>query len=228
MNIFRTKLSFRNTLIFLLAGASFIICSCAPDAGLNDVSDYDVVVTLFDRNIDFSTFETFGVLDSVVHFQDPDNPDYGNVNREYDDLILSETVEHLKALGYVVELGPQLHTPDVFVTITVASVDWISSINDPYDFDDLWGWYPDWPDYDPEWEVQYPYYSSVSYQSYSTGTILIQMLDMKNRDYNSNTIPVVWVGAINGILEDSAASLEERITQKIEQCFTQSPYLGTD
>ena len=39
-------------------------------------------------------------------------------------------------------------------------------------------------------------------------------------------VPVVWTGAMNGILSGSDASLQGRITTQMNQIFEQSPYLA--
>ena len=43
---------------------------------------------------------------------------------------------------------------------------------------------------------------------------------------NEDEIPVLWSGALNGIIDQGGDS-EQRITDGINQVFDQSPYLGT-
>jgi hypothetical protein len=42
---------------------------------------------------------------------------------------------------------------------------------------------------------------------------------------STNTLPVVWNGILNGLLEGSDASILARVTTNIDQMFKQSPYL---
>jgi hypothetical protein len=38
-------------------------------------------------------------------------------------------------------------------------------------------------------------------------------------------IPVIWAGLVNGVMEDSQESTKIRLTNGIDQCFNQAPYL---
>ena len=218
----------KGRLAFAVIWIPLVLSSCAPDSGLNSVAEYDVVVALYDRQADFGAIQTFTIPDSVVHLIDPDFAGKDDVNREYDDLILSEVTDNLLALGYTEESDPGSSTPDVFVAISVTSSDWVVYEWYPYYWDYYWGWYPYWPGWGPGWGVGYPYYGTVAYYTYSTGTILIQMLSVEGADEGSKEVPIIWLGAVNGVITGSSQEIENRIKVRIKQCFNQSPYLGAD
>jgi hypothetical protein len=53
------------------------------------------------------------------------------------------------------------------------------------------------------------------------------MWDAKNADPDYEFVPVPWIAALNGILNDTSSGVSTRIENSIDQAFTQSPYLGT-
>ena len=62
--------------------------------------------------------------------------------------------------------------------------------------------------------------------SYTTGTVILDMLDVDGADDVEETFPIVWNAVINGLVTGSDASVEARIRTNINQAFDQSSYLG--
>jgi len=90
-----------------------------------------------------------------------------------------------------------------------------------YPYYPWWGWNP----WHPGWGPGYPgYYPPVVYE-YSTGTIFFDLWDFKNIDADTETFPILWTAAINGLLSSDRAAGEKRIVDNINQAFTQSWYL---
>ncbi|MBL0342769.1 MAG: DUF4136 domain-containing protein [Bacteroidetes bacterium] len=86
---------------------------------------------------------------------------------------------------------------------------------------DYWDYYYGWyygPGYGG-WYYPYPVTSS-----YTTGTLILNMVDNKNPN-PSNKGKIVWVGLVNGLLEGSSADYINRINKTIDQSFAQSTYL---
>jgi uncharacterized sodium:solute symporter family permease YidK len=54
---------------------------------------------------------------------------------------------------------------------------------------------------------------------------MIQMAYPDGADLVNQTIPVVWTGLLNGLLDGTTASTQNRIVSGIDQCFEQSPYI---
>ena len=84
---------------------------------------------------------------------------------------------------------------------------------------DYWYWW--WGGYYPGW----PYYPPVYYSSYTTGTLLMNLIDPDELGSNGNPI-LQWSGAINGILTKSYNAT--RVNNLIDKVFTISPYLETN
>lgn len=84
---------------------------------------------------------------------------------------------------------------------------------------DYWYWW--WGGYYPT----YPYYPPVYGYSYTTGTLLMNLIDPAQTGANDHPIPQ-WTGALNGVMNDVYDNT--RVTKLINQAFTQSPYLKTN
>ena len=62
--------------------------------------------------------------------------------------------------------------------------------------------------------------------SYTTGTVILDMVDVDGASEEEQTFPIVWNAIINGLVTGSDASLANRIETNINQAFAQSSYLG--
>ena len=191
-----------------------LIASCYPEKD-RTVNDLDLVGTRFADGIDFSTYKTYKLYDSVIIVYDTneDKPDYP-VDQAA--VIINTIKTNMMNNGWIeVAAGD---TPDVYMEAST----WTSKIYGAIYYPG-WG-YPGWgyPGY-PGWG--YPGYPGwgTSYYSYTTGTVMMHMMDVKNYP-NDDTPPVImWTGGLNGILTSTGTS--SRIETSINQAFTQSPYL---
>ena len=58
----------KRLLILLLTGLfAQLVVSCYPE-GADNIEDYDVAITNYDKGADFSAFTTFSIPDTVVYF----------------------------------------------------------------------------------------------------------------------------------------------------------------
>lgn len=208
----------KRLLIFLLAGLfAQLVVSCYPE-GADNVEDYDVAMTNYDKGADFSTFTTYSMPDSIVYFSNDKN---ATIDHRYDSIILQTVQDNFTSLGY-----QEVETPDVNnMPSFVVMVSGFSNVNYSY-FVDNWynnwnwywsGWWPGWG-YDP----YYPWYP-VGVYSYQTGSIVVEMVSTTPR--SDNKMNILWTGIADGLLQGSSKSIKYRITKEINQCFTQSPYL---
>lgn len=208
----------KRLLFFLLAGLfALLVVSCYPE-GADNVEDYDVAMTNYDKSADFSTFTTFSMPDSIVYFSNDKNT---TIDHQFDAAILKVVNDNFTKLGYQeVENPTETNMPSF-----VVMVSGFSNVNYAY-FVDNWynnwnwywnGWWPGWG-YDP----YYPWYP-VGVYSYQSGSIAVEMVSTTPR--SDNKMNVVWTGIADGLLQGSNASIQSRITKEINQCFTQSPYL---
>lgn len=218
-------------LLFLLLTALFgqMLISCYPE-GPDNTDDYDVAMTSYDRDKDasfFASLRTYSMPDSIVYFVNKNDEIVGD--HAFDKAILDLVYKHFQDLGYQRITPSAQNIPDFVVTVSAFSnVNYYFVTNNWYDY---WNWYDGWrwfgwPNFGTGWGPYYPW-ASVSIFSYRSGSIVIDMLDPSNVTENSKKIPVLWSGIADGIISGSSSSILERAETQINQCFAQSPYLGT-
>ncbi len=210
-----------------ILGMALTLSACYPITSSLETEDFDAVITLFDPNADFGAMRTYALPDSVVHLADG-----STVNRLFDALILSEVEANMNALGFTRIAEPDDDNPaDVYILVSVATSDW--EVYREYPWNPYWGWYPYWPCcYGGGWGIYYPWYptSGVAY-TYTTGSVLVDMIDPVRAVLLDEQLPSIWLGVINGLLDGSQQVnplATNRISQGIDQMFNQSPYLQKD
>ena len=106
----------------------------------------------------------------------------------------------------------------------------VSYVEDTYSFR-YYNNYPWWYGYPWYWSFGYwgnwggwywPY--SITY-SYSTGSVLGELVDLTLPESTSKQLKVVWSSYISGLLNNDGTLNTAEVKQAIEQAFSQSPYL---
>lgn len=208
--------------VLAAVGLSLVV-ACYPGE-ITNVAQTDIVATLFDRTADWGSFQEISVLDTIVHIVE--EGDTLPISRDFDQEIINLVRQNYAALGYTL-VDPDAVDPDnppqtfalIEVTASTTTVIWQN-----WPWWGGWGWYPGWPGWGPGWGWGYPCCGGVSGVQYTTGTLLIDMLNAQ--DAVGDTIPILWSAAINGLLSSSTASTSQRLTRNINQAFTQSEYLA--
>jgi hypothetical protein len=202
------------TLSFVAIFCGLLLWGCYPDGPAN-TEDLDVVITHHNPDYNFVAKGTYAMPDKIVkitgNLQEGDAPVY--IPDVTATQILARIDNNMLALGWqkvALNANPKpdlLLTPASWETTTV------------YYYYDYWYWW--YGGYYPYWG----YYPPVSYSSYTTGTLLMTLIDPL--DVGANGIPIrEWTGAINGILTGSYAA--GRVNPLIDQAFEQSSYLKTN
>ena len=196
----------------LLFGA-LLLAGCYPESP-EYIDEYDLVYTDYSPTYDFGAQTTYALPDSVVKFTgnlaEGDAPEM--VSPVYGNVVLSAIRDNMNSYGWVEVEATE--SPDVLVLPSVISTTYISWSSGGY-----WGWYYPWYG---GW--YYPGYYPPTVSSMSTGSLIIQMADPNDPSANEN-LPVVWISAINGLLEGSTSGLITRIDRSVDQAFEQSNYL---
>ena len=210
----------KSMMILCLCGVIIGFNSCYPGSAFDD-DDLDIAVSLYDANANFNN-KTFAMPDTVMEIGE------GNLalTGRLDELVINQVRSNMVAMGYTEVVDFDNETPDIVVLLSKTSSTTLSVFTYYPIWWDYWGYYPVWPIYGPIGPGYAPYYpwGARSVQSYSTGTMLVEMLDADNLSMPER-IPAIWAGAINGLYDRYDPSLESRITQNIDQLFDQSPYL---
>jgi hypothetical protein len=204
----------------MLFAAVLIVAACekTPDTGKLDNSY--LVYTDGDENTDFKKLKTFYVPDSVLIITgSATKPKYLYATPEAD-ILIGAFVEGMNNAGYVrtadkddADLGLQ-----------------ISYVEETYRF----RYYDNFP-----WWYGYPWYWSYGYwgnwggwywpysitYSYSTGSLLGELVDLTETESTSRQLKVVWSSYISGLLNADGTLNTSEVKESIAQAFSQSPYL---
>ncbi|MDW7693432.1 DUF4136 domain-containing protein [Flammeovirgaceae bacterium SG7u.111] len=209
--------------ILLLAGIATGLYACFPSYS-DRIDDFDMAATTHDETVDFQSFKTYYVPDTIIHIKDTINVGTNvDISRENDDFIIQEFKRNMEVNGYTEVTDPDDPNLDIAVLISIAASQ-NTGITNYYPWYGTWGWA--FPEYGPSFNWFYPWGGVSQVYSFTTGTIYFAMIDYQNIDSGEEEIPVVWLGGIDGVFETSTGlSTEERLTKGIDQCFRQSPYL---
>lgn len=198
--------------------AMLLLVSCYPSSPTY-TQQYDLVATNFNPDYDFGSKSTYSLPDKIVvvtgdKINDPNAP-LSYVDGPTATLIFNSINSNMASLGWTkVDLS---QTPDV--SLMPAAMQTTTTFY-YYDWYYYWGWY--YPYY---WGWYYPGYYPAAVSSYTTGTILVSMVD-PNAITPDQQIPVEWTMLINGLLTGDASSTSTRINSTINQAFAQSSYLN--
>ena len=194
----------------LILFVAFLAGCYLPGAEYSE--DLDLVYTNYDKNYNFDSKLTYSIPSKITKIDgDPTSAEY--VKDIYAIPMLAQIEANMTKLGWTkvpLSSNPDLQLlPGAWTTTTVVG--------------SYWGNYYCWYYYyycGGGWYYPYPVYSS-----YSTGTMVMTLVD-PNKEGADETKQVVWSGAINGILSSSYDV--DRINVAIDQAFKQSQYLKTN
>ncbi len=223
------------TFLLLLLTALY---SCHPEYDVS-IEEQDLAITRFDENQNFDELNTYFLYDTIVYITDDEDADPPNWEDGQGPHILAQIRQNLDNLGWVENSdtigGIQA---DASILVSVLETDVYFYYHYWWDW---WNWYPWYPWYpyangEPvsNYWWGYPIWPGPGYPSYgyTVGTVLIDMINLDkilapNMDYENPKleIPVVWTGAVNGVLAGSEINIEGRLTTQINQVFKQSTYL---
>jgi hypothetical protein len=201
---------------FIFIISTFLLWGCYPQ-GPDYIEEMDVVLTHHNPDYDFVPKATYAMPDKIVKITGSvasgDNPTY--VPDATAKLILARIDQNMQAYGWVkVDISK---SPDLLL----APASWeTTTISYWYDY---WYWW--YGGYYPGWGWGGGYYPPVYYTSYTTGTLVMALVDKSIVGSNGNAISQ-WTGAINGIMGYSYDA--SRVNTAIDKAFTQSPYLKTN
>lgn len=196
------KTFFSYILSLVLLGTLLFFSACYPNQN-SSPEDWDISVTFKNPNFDFGNIVSYALVDSVAH-GDAKTPD-----KTFDKTILDAVENNLGKLGWT---SAPIEEADVVIFCSAANTNVYSYWVDY--------WYPYWDIYYPGYYIYYPWsYGGVTYD-YTEGTVCIQMNYTEADD--TGKVPVLWVGIIDGVLNDSNKDIKARIQSGVNQCFEDS------
>ncbi len=174
-----------------------------------------IYVTNYDTTANFSEYATFRLADSVAIISN--NQLQGRERTSVDAQLIDAVAAALQQRGYTRVSAGQ--APDLGVTLSAITNTSTQLVSYP-DYGGYYGGY--WDPY--YWG--YPgssYYFPTYYGVYETAetSLAVDIVDLKNRSENNNTLRVVWSGLVRG-----TGIFDSRNAQsQVNMLFAQSPYL---
>lgn len=214
--------------ILPLTGLIMLLFSACYDIGTVYYDELDITLTQYDTDYKSTEYTTFTVPDSTIlktNLKDFD------INEFYKSGGTSEiTLNALKAkfeeMGYT-----YVDTVSTADFVAVPSVLLMRNTGAVY-YPPGWWWGPGWGY--PGWGYPgYPWYPGyVSYYSYDTGTIILEMVDgdsyreaMEAETDRSTELIIRWQATIDGYLSSNGEYNADRAQRGFGEAFDQSPYL---
>ena len=190
-------------------------CSKYPPSSIRLTEDL-VIYTKYDVTANFNDYKTFAIVPEIPYIDGKDTSYLTDANAQ---ALLVEISKNMVNRGFVAPTGSA--SPDLGINVT-AIKNTTTTVYSP-------GWYwgypgyysPGWWGY-PDYGYSYPYYPTYI-TSYSTGTVLIDMVDFKTPV--DGKVMVRWNAYIRGLLTGSHTQSE--VLRSVDQAFIQTPTLKT-
>jgi hypothetical protein len=202
----------KTKLLLFSALGLLVITSCTkypPDSErlLEDLAVY----TQYDVQANFNDYKTFSVAPTIVYIDGKDTSTLNNTNAT---ALLNSVALNMTNRGF--QQIANTAKPDLAINVT-AIKNTTTTVYSP-------GWYYGYPGYYP-WgypSYGYPYYPTYV-TSYSTGSVIIDLVDLKNPV--NNTVMVRWNAFIRGLM--TSTHTQSDIINSVDQAFIQTPTLKT-
>ncbi len=203
------------TVVAILLITGFTACKKDVISNLNN-SDTRIYITERDSTVNFSSYKTFSINDSVTVI---DNGSASKSLKSIDTAFIAATVKYLQQMGYV--KVAKSTSPNVGINITRI----YNTSTGVISYGSYWDAYGGY--YDPYyWGYNgYGYDIPYGYNVYQVaeGALTIDMLDLKNAATN-NKIKIIWTGMIRGEAIFDATTADNQV----KTLFDQSTYLKTN
>lgn len=199
-------------LILVFAGLLVLMsCTKYPPTSSRLLEDL-AILTQYDVNTNFKAYTTFSIVDSVAYINGDDSGVYFDNDVKS---LLDRIAWNMEKLGY--QRKAKTENPDFGINVVL-----VKATNLVYYYP---GWYwgyggyypPYWWGY-PYYDYYYPYYP-VYYTTYSSGTVIIDMVNFKALTPDNN-VPVVWNAYIRALLTGNHTASD--INAGIDQAFAQT------
>jgi len=211
------------------ASALLLSASCGYDNVSSTVVNGPATVTVVAQGATFSNYKTFSIVDAVTNVtaSGTNPPTFTCDTSATSQQILSAVVANMTARGFT--QGPTITcqgTNNATGSDLAINVSAMKNMNSVYYYPCYWWGYWGYPSYGC-----YPPYGGTAWvSSYTTGTVVTQISDLKNSpppgpDGGPGSINDLWVAAGYSVLSGNTAT--GAAVASINQAFAQSPYLVT-
>lgn len=201
--------------LVLLSLTMLLLAACEQNPDTDKLDNDYLVYTNYDKESNFGSLNTFYTIDSILLISEQSIPTYWN--NASSAKIINQFRENMIDCGYVeVEIPEEA---DV-----VLQLSYVSSTYYYYDYVNGNPWWNSYPGY-WNWNSYGWYYPFFIPYSFSTGSIIGELVDMKSRLSDTDKLTVVWNAYICGLLNGNSLSMSKTI-DAVNQAFSQSEYLS--
>lgn len=206
--------------ILLISAVALLALACQQEPYPQDNDDEYLVYTSPAKDVDFTRFQTFDIADSLLVIGQSAKPEYSQSNNAL--ALIQEYRINMEKLGYI--YTPSNPDADLGIQLTymIKTERFVQYYDDPY-------WWYDYPGYwSPGiWGDWYGYYypRPVVY-SYSTNSLVADMVDLTADEGSGRSLKVVWSSYIGGPAGPNIYYDVKRLKNAIDQAFEQSPYIN--
>jgi hypothetical protein len=193
-------------LILFAVIAAFTSCRKQPD--YDTLTYKPIVVTNHDPEAVWGTYNKYYLPGFVGEIGD--DPLDSILDAGKSAPILEAIRTNMNARGYKETLIQD--SADIGVSVVTITVTTVGTYYPGY----WWGYGGYYP--------YYPYYPYSYTYSYSTGTLIMDFIDLKNADASTGKTQALWTSFCNGVLGVSASDAALAI-DAVNQSFVQSPYI---
>jgi hypothetical protein len=204
--------------ILLISAVILSAVACHKEPYTDSDNEY-LVYTTPGKDVNFTSYRTFDLADSLLIIGQSKDPQYSQSDNSL--ALIQQVRTGMENMGYI-------YTPDnpdadlgIQLTFVVKTERYVQYYNDPY----WWLYYPGywsagfWGNY-TGFYYRYP----VSY-TYSTNSLMIDMVNLTTPKTGNEALEVVWSAFIGGPAGFGPVSDLTKMKISIDQAFAQSPYL---
>ncbi len=203
----------KRRMILYISALCVLLVACQKNPDIDRLDNDYLVYTNYDTGTDFKSINTFHVIDSILIIGNEEKASYWNNGNSQK--VVNAYRAGLENAGYTpAEEGEE---PDVVLQLSYINTTYYFNM---YNTGPWWNYYPGYWNWGG-WGWYYPY--SFTY-SYSTGSIVGELVNTNAPTPQNDKLTVVWNSYICGLLNGNNLSLT-RTFDAIKQAFEQSPYL---
>ena len=206
--------------IFFISALALLAIACHKEPYPQDSDDEYLVYTTPAKGVDFTQYQTFDIADSLLIIGQSAKPEYSQSNNAL--AIIQEFRISMEKLGYI--YTPSNPDADLGIQLTymIKTERFVQYYDDPYwwlDYPGYWspGYWGDWYGF---------YYPRPMVYSYSTNSLLADMVDLTAPQGTGKSLEIIWSCYIGGTAGPNTYYDVQRFKAAIDQAFAQSPYLN--
>lgn len=194
-------------ILFPLAVVTLLFTGCYKQPDYDALTSKAIVVTNHDASAVFSSYQTYYLPPFVGEIADDIGDSILDANTAAP--ILEAIRTNMNSRGYTEIMNSD--SADIGIRVVTITVTTTGTYYPGY----WWGYGGYYP--------YYPYYPYSYTYSYSTGSMIIEFIDILNANDVSGKANVVWTSFSNGVLGNTSTS--KLAVDAVNQSFKQSPFI---